>query len=138
MDKVKVFWTKSMTLEKAIKKREKQHEYLYMVFAKGKLRYIGMAYYEYLGERLSNHEVIDEIKDDFPETSIRIRTGNIIAPDFDRISKQLVQDIESALINYHDPEYNISSTDTYWGRDIQVTNQGTFRPLKKVIRYQEE
>jgi hypothetical protein len=136
MDKVRVFWTKDFTLEEAINKEEKQHEYLYMVFAENELKYIGMAFDGYLGDRLSNHEVIRVIKDDYPEDSIKIRTGNISG--FKRVTRQLVEDVEAVLINYYNPQYNIQSTDIYWGRDIQITNQGTFRPLHKVIKYKGE
>jgi hypothetical protein len=138
MDKVRVFWSKDRPIEKAIKVDEKQYEYLYMILAKKKLLYIGQAFNQYLGNRLSRHEVLNEILDDYSEEIIRIRFGNIIAPQFSRITKKLVTDIESVLINYHDPPYNIQSTDTYYGRDIQVTNLGTFKPLKKVIRYYNE
>ena len=134
MDKIRVFWSKSMTIDKAINKKEKDHEYLYSIFGKSKLLYIGMTQ-GYIGNRLSRHEILDEILDDYSERQIRIKFGNVIAPSFGRITRKLIQDVEAVLINYHDPPYNTQNTSTYWGRDVQITNQGTYRPLKKVIRY---
>lgn len=62
--------------------------------------------------------LLNLILNNYDKYYIKIRFGNVIAPSFERITNRLVEDIESALINYHELDYNITSTDTYWGRDI--------------------
>lgn len=100
---------------------------------RSRLLYIGRAYWQDPSERLCQHEVLDEILDDYGEDGIFVKFGELRPPGGRRISEQLVNDVETLLINWHQPEYNRMSTTDYWGRDLVVRNRGFRKPLDKTV-----
>lgn len=140
--RVKVKWTRDLDIEESLEHEDKRYEFLYMVLRKRKYRgdirykilYIGMTYNQYLSDRLKNHHKFWDIVDNqYGKGELVIRFGNIIFPPNRRISKKLVSNIEAALIQEVQPEYNEMSIYAYRGREIKITNLGDYEPLPDKI-----
>lgn len=140
--RVKVKWTRDLDIEESLEHEDKRYEFLYMVLRKRKYRgdirykilYIGMTYNQYLSNRLKNHhKLLDIVDNRYGKGELVIRFGNIIFPPNRRISKKLVSDIEAALIQEVQPEYNEMSIYAYRGREIKITNLGDYEPLSDKI-----
>lgn len=67
----------------------------------------------------------------FHVADARVKVGDITPMGQQRISRELVADIESLLIIAVDPLRNIRSTATYRRRDLHIENTGSFSPLPK-------
>jgi len=48
----------------------------------------------------------------------------------ERISRQLVEDVEAALINIHTPPANLRSMRAYYGRAIRIRHKGYKKPFE--------
>ena len=93
-----------------------------------------MTYNQYLSERLrSHHKFWDIVENQRGKGEVVLRFGNIILPPDRRISESLVRDVEGALIQAVQPEWNEMNTYAYRGRDIRITNLGKYEPLPKII-----
>ena len=49
-----------------------------------------------------------------------------------RISRELVADVEAALINIYQPQANLRSTQSYYGRRIRIHHKGSRKPFDSV------
>ena len=106
----------------------------FYAFTRGNvLLYIGITY----------HQVVhNEIKKRLRELSINssglsIWLGYIAESDYERITKQIVRDIECLLIYAHQPSYNTQCTSNYTGRDnLKVKNKGC-PMLKSCVKVEE-
>lgn len=61
-----------------------------------------------------------------------VRPGIITSISQERISAELVDDIEACLIFTNQPEQNTVSKKDYTGRDIIITNEGGYYPLEEI------
>lgn len=101
---------------------------------KSRTEYIGMAYSQYIGERLkSNHEADNLIFEKHGEKNVRYYLGEIVLESNQRRSKQRLQDVEASMIYFHSNVVdiltaNIQSTGSYSGRDLEIVNQGIIPP----------
>jgi len=139
---LKVRWSRNYTIEGALDHEDEEYEFLYMVLRKRKYKgvdkfkvlYIGMCYSEYFSERFrSHHKLWDMIAEQYTIGKILIRFGKIILPPGRRISEKLVRDVEAALIQEVQPEYNEMSTYAYRGRELKIKNIGNYSPLPRII-----
>ncbi|MGB0930079.1 MAG: hypothetical protein ACPGVB_04850 [Chitinophagales bacterium] len=137
-----VHWSKDIPVEnlKQHKTRSNEHLYLvlrkrpYLLFGQYKPLYIGMAYRQSVYRRLKNHHKLKKIvKQQFGLGKIVIRIGQIELPSNNRISQDLVDDIESVLIINEQTRYNVVSKKNYKGRNIDISNKGSYRPLHRRV-----
>ena len=106
------------------------------------LRYIGMAFDQTVRERVQQkHDAyIDILKylSENPGFEALVMVGCITKCSQDRITKQLMEDIEACLIFRNKPKNNIVKKYNYAGRSITINNTGDFRPLKEISDITEE
>jgi len=142
MQKVIVHWSKDISVEKLNTHTERNNEHLYLVlrkhpyipFKKYRPLYIGMAYRQSVYRRLKNHHKLGKIiKQQFGLGKIVVRIGQIRFSSKNRISQDLVDDIESVLIINEQTRYNVVSRKKYNGRPLDVTNKGKYRPLHRRV-----
>ncbi len=142
MQKVTVHWSKDISVEELNTHKERSNEHLYLVlrkhpyipFKKYRPLYIGMAYRQSVYRRLKNHHKLGKIiKQQFGLGKIVVRIGQIRFSSKNRISQDLVDDIESLLIINEQTRYNVISRKEYKGRALDITNRGKYRPLHRRI-----
>ncbi|MFK7908074.1 MAG: hypothetical protein AB8B69_23285 [Chitinophagales bacterium] len=142
MQKVIVHWSKDISVEELNTHTERNNEHLYLVlrkhpyipFKKYRPLYIGMAYRQSVYRRLKSHHKLGKIiKQQFGLGKIVVRIGQIRFSSKNRISQDLVDDIESVLIINEQTRYNVISRKKYNGRPLDVTNKGKYRPLHRRI-----
>jgi hypothetical protein len=97
-----------------------------------RLLYIGQVYDQTFQERLRQHVRGDDVwrwvcRNLRHQATFKI--GHVDLPNGSRISRELVDDIESLLINALQPPGNLQSTTNYHGRDLVILNRGRFEPL---------
>ena len=101
-----------------------------------KLLYIGMVYDQMFNDRLRQHmrgdDVWQWIEENY-EYEVTVKAARVGLPDRQRISRELVQAIESLLIAVMQPRGNIRSTRTYTWRTLKVTNMRQFKPLRQTV-----
>lgn len=144
---VKVRWTEPYDLMRAYLKGYGKDDYLYMILRADpcvddwdlELEYIGMAYDQYVADRLKRHHKLLEIAEETPRRKmVFVKFGQVILPEGRKVSIQLIKDIENALIYWHEPPYNDTGYASYNGRPIKIINLGKYKPLDRVIILPEE
>ncbi|MEZ4885030.1 MAG: hypothetical protein R3E32_09925 [Chitinophagales bacterium] len=142
MLKVIVHWSKDIPVEKLKTHQERTNEHLYLVLRKRpytllgiyKPLYIGMAYRQSVYRRLKSHHKLNKIiSQQYGLGKIVVRIGKIELSTNNRISQDLVDDIESVLIINEQTRYNVISKKIYNGRTLEITNKGTYRPLHRRV-----
>lgn len=142
MLKVIVHWSKDIPVENLKQHEARTNEYLYLVlrkrpyilFGQYKALYIGMAYRQSVYRRLKSHHKLKKIiKHQFGLGKIVVRIGQIELPSNNRISQDLVDDVESVLIINEQTRYNVISRKIYKGRNIDISNKGRYRPLHRRV-----
>jgi hypothetical protein len=61
--------------------------------------------------------------------SPRVKIAHLELAPGDRISRNLVEDVEAALINIYQPPANLRSTRAYYGRRIRIQHKGSRKPF---------
>lgn len=112
--------------------------YFYMMYDKRKRKviYIGQAYYQSPRRRVSQHgDLLDWIRrsKSIHVADVRMKVAEITSMNQQRVSKEIIDDIESLMIIVVQPPGNIQSTRTYYGRDLQIENTGKYSPLPRRI-----
>lgn len=114
--------------------------YFYMLYDKRKRKviYIGQAYYQSLRRRALQHvrgDLLDWIRrsKSIHVADVAMKVAEITSMNQQRVSKKIIDDIESLMIIVVQPPGNIQSTRTYYGRDLQIENTGKYSPLPKRI-----
>jgi hypothetical protein len=109
----------------------------YMFLHKSKILYLGQVYFKSLRKRLQEHLRNDPlwiwIKRNYDPEFISIKIAEIENLGQERITKELINDIESLLIALEQPEGNIQSKRAYCGRDLKIVNLGKRNPLPKTL-----
>ena len=99
------------------------HEYAYFYAFTDKYDcvYIGMSYDQKIMDEITQR--LDNLGLDSDEVSIWV--GYIKDSDYEKISKELVRDIECLMIYYDKPEYNTLCKENYTGRDnLEISSEG--------------
>ncbi len=65
-------------------------------------------------------------------TNPRIKIAHLELTPGERISRNLVADVEAALINLYQPPANLRSTRAYYGRRIRIRHKGWRKPFDLV------
>lgn len=92
---------------------------------KGKaVLYIGMAYGQRVDQRLAAHHKLRMIAKRESERRLGVSFGAVRLGEGERISWQLVRDIEDLLISVYKPPYNDQLVSTYKERDLIIRNSG--------------
>ena len=65
-------------------------------------------------------------------TNPRLKIAHLELTSDSRISRELVADVEAALINIYQPPANLRSTQTYYGRAIRIKHKGSRKPFDAV------
>jgi hypothetical protein len=105
----------------------------------GSLLYIGKVYQQTFLARLIQHIGEEGENDPWPwieenhEFEVTTKIARIALQRGNRLSKEMVHDIESLLIAVMQPRGNWSGTRTYSGRDLTIFNSRRFQPLRKVV-----
>ncbi|MCL2440968.1 MAG: hypothetical protein FWD14_04455 [Treponema sp.] len=101
-----------------------------------KLQYIGKAYAQSIRERVQQeHDAyikIDQFLKKNSGYSALVRPGIIIELSQQRVTPQIVDDIEACLIFCNQPPANTLNKDKYSGRDIAIINTGGYYPLEEI------
>lgn len=114
--------------------------YFYMVYDKKQrvILYIGQAYRQPVRNRILQHvwgDLWDWIRrsKSIHVKDVAIKVGDLTRIGQQRVSKELIDDIESLMIIVLQPPGNIKNTRTYSGRELQIENTGKCSPLPKRI-----
>lgn len=93
----------------------------YSFSRKGKLLYIGIAYKQDV-----RTEIVQTLKRlQISTNGLTIWVGSIASSSYERITEQIVRDVECLLIFTHQPSLNTQCTETYSGRDnLRVRSRG--------------
>jgi len=94
----------------------------------GELVYIGQAYDQSFARRVPQHQndgLADWIEEEYAEIQLYLSTGHLGLKTYDRVTPQLVDDIESLLIGACRPPGNLSKTKTFSGRELLIRNKGS-------------
>jgi hypothetical protein len=101
-----------------------------------RLLYIGKVYDQTFAERLKQHLAGDDVWR-WIRKNLRYhatsKVGHVDLMGRERISFELVSDIESLLINFLKPPGNVKSRVDYYGRTLLVLNGGKYHPLPERI-----
>ncbi len=62
-------------------------------------------------------------------TNPKLKIAHLELASGSRISRELVADVEAALINTYQPPANLRSTRTYYGRAIRIRHKGSRKPF---------
>ena len=111
--------------------------YIYMFLSESEIIYIGKAHYQEMRKRLKQHLSGDDvwkwIRKNFSLKNIRVKVAFIEELGQERMSMELVDDIENLLIVTQQPPANIQKTRTYGGRTLKITNVGDRKPLPRTV-----
>jgi hypothetical protein len=98
-----------------------------------RLLYIGQAYAQTIRERVKqphdSYSCIQAYLREHARHEALLRTGIIAKCSQERITQELVDDIEACLIRSNRPRCNVQSKYSYGGRTIAITNTGGYYPL---------
>jgi hypothetical protein len=98
--------------------------------------YIGMVYEQTFDDRLGQHLRGDDVWkwiQGHHEFEVMLKAARIGLLSRERISRELVQAIESLLIGVMQPPGNIQSTQTYTRQALRIRNLGKFKPLRSYL-----
>lgn len=101
-----------------------------------KLLYIGKVYDHTFLERFRQHLAGDDVWSWIQKNlknDAAAKVGHVDLVSGERISFELVGDIESLLINVLKPPANIQSRAGYHGRDLTILNEGKYQPLPERV-----
>jgi hypothetical protein len=97
--------------------------------------YIGMAYYQDIKTRINQRHIAYNSFEDYHEENLNkelfIIVGAIVDYSLGRITRKFCSDVEACLIANNQPYCNKHSKKGYYGRNIEVTNTGNYKPLKR-------
>lgn len=140
MQEVKLKWYGPFDIDEIYESDFEVLDYIegfYMFLYESKILYIGQVYFKSLRERINEHLRGDSlwrwIERNYDSKNVSMMIAEIESMDQERITKQLVNDVESLLIITQQPEGNIQSTRTYYGRDLKIVNLGECAPLPKTL-----
>ncbi len=104
----------------------------FYAFRRGRnVLYIGIAYYQNVSDEV--RRTINRLG--LTSYGLQICLGYITGTTYGRITKQLVRDIECALINAFQPPYNVQCTVSYTGRaGLIIHNHGCIKGTVKTVR----
>ena len=92
------------------------------------LLYIGIAYFQDVAD-----EIRQTIRDfNYDENKIRIWLGYIDESDYERITEEIIRDVECLLICGNEPLHNTQCRDNYTGRDNLKIKNKRCRNIKDV------
>lgn len=98
--------------------------------------YIGMVYDQTFNDRLRQHlqgnDVWQWIQGHY-EFEVTFKAARIGLLSRERISRELVQAVESLLIGVMHPPGNIQSTQTYTRQTLKIRNLRKFKPLRSSL-----
>jgi hypothetical protein len=101
-----------------------------------KLQYIGQAYDQSIRKRVPQpHVAYNEIQQYLNVNSgykALVISGIITESSQKKITAELFDDIEACLIFCNQPLTNTQNKESYKGREIVITNTGTYFPLEEV------
>jgi hypothetical protein len=103
---------------------------VYIIHTAGKgseLLFVGKTYSQAFAERIPQHrteELAAWVDEHYKDEQLYLRVGHLVLKSFDRISAEIVDDVESLLIGCCEPLGNLSKTQTYSGREMVVRNDG--------------
>lgn len=93
-----------------------------------KLLYIGQAFEQTIRERLKQPHDADacmkEEKQNEPNSDLWFKTGVITKHDQEKVTQQLLNDVECCMIYVNKPKCNTLCMETYEGGAIEVTHGG--------------
>ncbi|MHB1755749.1 MAG: hypothetical protein ACYCT6_09960 [bacterium] len=123
MDNVTLEWEK---VEDSIKKLDDTEFYAFT--QNNTLLYIGIAYFQ---------DVADEIRKtikafNYNEDEIKIWLGYIVESDYERITEEIIRDVECLLICGNKPLDNTQCKDNYTGRDNLIIKNNGCRNINDV------
>jgi len=107
------------------------------------LLYIGMTYDQSFSREIANHlgptdRRVPIVSRADPvgrwiyknaTTNPKLKIAHLELASGSRISRELVADVEAALINTYQPPANLRSTRTYYGRAIRIRHKGSRKPF---------
>jgi len=110
------------------------------------LLYIGMTYDQSFSREIANHlgptdRGVPVVSRADPvgrwiyknaTTNPKVKIAHVELSPGSRISRELVADVEAALINIYQPPANLRSTRTYYGRAITIKHKGSRKPFESV------
>ncbi len=123
-----------MYLDSEFEKKTRRWRYY-----EGSLLYIGKVYQQTFLTRLIQHIEEEGENDPWPwiednhEFEVTIKVARVALKPENRLSKELLHDVESLLIGVLQPRGNWSGTKTYSGRNLTIFNNRRFQPLRKVV-----
>lgn len=93
----------------------------------GELLYIGQVYDQTIRQRLQQpHDAdscINNQKRQKPDFELFFKTGIIIETDQERVTSQLIDDIECCMIYSNQPKCNVQCKESYEGREINIEHE---------------
>jgi len=96
----------------------------------GKLLYIGKAYDQTIRQRLQQHhdadQCINNLKRQKTNYELFFKSGIISETDQERLTVQLVNDIECCMIFMNKPSCNIQCKEKYDGREVSIENENSW------------
>lgn len=93
--------------------------------------YIGMCHQQSFAERISQewNEPIGHWLRQNRKYTLTLKLGTVGFVGRERLTKAMVEDLENLLIATQQPPGNVSYTQTYTGRDLEIINAGKASPL---------
>ena len=126
MNNVKLEWEKVDDINKIRKLYDTE---FYAFTQNNTLLYIGIAYFQYVAD-----EILQTIRDfNYDKNEIKIWLGYIVESDYERITEEIIRDVECLLICGNKPLDNTQCKDNYTGRDNLKIKNKLCRNIKDVI-----
>lgn len=132
--RIDIYWSRPMTLDALGDHAEGRRDCLYAIVGasrswmwpwmrRRRLFYLGFSE-RHIFDRLADPDHKLELIRRRHERrwDIRVRVGHVDPGENRRLSRRLALEVESALIWWHTPEYNVASTRTFTGRDMTIRN----------------
>ena len=108
-----------------------------------RLLYVGLAYKQTVHKRITqDHRSWDLMcryaSEHRKEREVLVMLGRLHDYNAERVTKELVHDIEALLIFKNKPKMNKRSRDSYGGRPLVVVNGGDREPLRRIANPSDE
>jgi len=149
MDEVIVHWSRSWSFHDLYRNPDLWYTrgiYAILTPSPISLLYIGMVYDQRFSTEIAHHlgpldrsfTVVSRASSvgrwiyNHVTTNPRAKIADIELITGNRISRQLVQDIEAALIMLNQPPANLRSMRRYYGRPVRIHHTGSRKPFEKV------
>jgi hypothetical protein len=150
IQEVKLYWSKRWSFGDLYRNpdffRYTQGLYAFLSHSPLALLYIGMTYDQSFSREVANHlgptdrgvPVVSRADSvgrwiyKNRTTNLKVKIAHIELASGSRISRELVADVEAALINIYQPPANLRSKRTYYGRAIRIKHKGSRKPFQAV------